>query len=237
MWFGSLNSFEPGHGYMYKSNSTESKTLTFLAGPGEEVLANVTNEGNMFSMRGENFANNMTMMAIVELDGMELRSEEYELAAFAGNECRGSIMLMYVEPINRYIAFLTVFGEGEETLCFRLTDGMEMAFSDDELSFVADGAFGTLAEPYIISFRGLTGIENGMTTSVKVYPNPSDGVYHIEGQGINKIEVYDGLGQLIYFKEGCNDFMLLDLKNRANGVYVLRVIAKDGVTTNRIIKH
>ena len=75
-----------------------------------------------------------------------------------------------------------------------------------------------------------------MTTSVKVYPNPSDGVYHIEGQDINRIEVYDGLGQLIYSKEGCNDFMQLNLRDRASGVYVLRVIAKEGVMTHRIIK-
>lgn len=237
MWFGSLNSFEPGQGYMYKSNSTESKVLTLQTGRGEGILANITSEDNLFVPRGESFANNMTVMAVVELDGMELRSEEYELAAFAGNECRGSIKLMYVEPIDRYIAFLTVFGEREETLSFRLTEGTGMAISDNELSFVADGVLGTLVEPFTISFRGLTGFEDVTTTFVKVYPNPSDGVYHIEGQGINKVEVYDGLGQLIYSKEGCNDFMLLDLKNRADGVYVLRVIAKDGVTTNRIIKH
>ena len=236
MWFGSLNSLEPGHGYMYKSNSTESKTLTFQTGRVEEVVANITPEGNQFGSRGENYANNMTVMAVVELDGMELRSEEYELAAFAGDECRGSIRLMYVEPINRYIAFLTVFGESVETLRFSLTDGTEMAFSDNEISFVADGALGTLAEPYIVSFRGLTSIEDVTKVYVTVYPNPSDGIYHIEGQDIDKIEVYDAWGQLIYSKEGCNDFMSLNLTDRANGVYMLRVIAKNGVTTNRIIK-
>ncbi len=237
MWYGSLNSFEPGQGYMYKSNSIESNTLTFQISRNEEVLANITPEDNLFSPKGENFANNMTVMAIVELDDTELRSEEYELAAFVGNECRGSIKLMHVAPINRYIAFLTIFGDNEETLKFRLTDGTEMANSDNELTFVADGALGTLSDPYIIRFRGLTGIEDAAPAPVKVYPNPSNGVYHIEGQGINKIEVYDGLGQLIHSEEGCNDFMLLDLRNRANGVYVLRVVAKDGVTINRIIKH
>jgi len=44
------------------------------------------------------------------------------------------------------------------------------------------------------------------------------------------------LGQLIYSEEGRNDFMQLNLKDRANGMYVLRVIAKEGVTTYRIIK-
>ena len=236
MWFGSLNSFEPGHGYMYKSNDTESKTLTFHAGQSGMALDNITAEGNLFSPRGENFANNMTVMAVVELDGTELHSEEYELAAFAGNECRGSIRLMYVEPINRYIAFLTVFGESEETLRFRLTDGTETALSDNEISFVADGALGTLSDPFTVRFRGLTGIEDGAVVSVTVYPNPSDGIFNIEGQDIDRIEVYDGLGQLVYAKEGCSDSMYLNLRDRANGVYMLRVIAKNGETTHRIIK-
>jgi hypothetical protein len=235
MWFGSLNSFEPGQGYMYHSNSTTSQTLTFNTGRGEAALANITPEGNVFKPRGESFADNMTVTAIVELDGVELRSEDYELAAFAGEDCRGSVRLMYVAPINRYLAFLTVFGEGGETLRFRLTDGLETVISDNELTFVVDGVTGSLAEPYAVQFRGITGIDEGKT-SVMVYPNPSNGVYHIEGQGINRIEVYDALGQLIHAEENCNDFMQINLKNRANGVYVLRVITNNGVTNNQIIK-
>ncbi len=236
MWFGSLNSFEPGQGYMYKSNSAEPKVLTIQTGRGELALANITAEGNVFSPRGENFADNMTITAFVELDGIELRSEAYELAAFAGDECRGSIKLMYVEPLQRYLAFLTVFGEGEETLRFRLTDGMETAFAKDELTFVVDGVAGSLTEPYVVRFGELTGIDEDETAFVKVYPNPSHGVYCIEGQGISRVEVYDGLGQLVHTEEGGSDCMSLNLSNRANGVYVLRVITEGGVKNQRIIK-
>lgn len=236
MWFGSLNSFEPGQGYMYKSNSAEPKVLTIQTGRGELALANITAEGNVFSPRGENFADNMTITAFVELDGIELRSEAYELAAFAGDECRGSIKLMYVEPLQRYLAFLTVFGEGEETLRFRLTDGMETAFAKDELTFVVDGVAGSLTEPYVVRFGELTGIDEDETAFVKVYPNPSHGVYYIEGQGISRVEVYDGLGQLVHTEEGGSDCMSLNLSNRANGVYVLRVITEGGVKNQRIIK-
>jgi len=236
IWYGSLNSLEPGQGYMYQSHGTEPKTLTFQMGRGDAVLANITPEGNVFRPRGERYADNMTVTAIVELDGTELRSDDYELAAFAGDECRGSVKLMYVAPIDRYVAFLTVFGEGEETLRFRLTNGMETVFSDNELSFVSDGVMGSLAQPYVVQFGNLTGIGDSTTASVKVYPNPSNGTYYIEGQGINRIEVYDGLGQLIQSEENCNDFMQIDLRNHADGVYVLRVIANDGVTNNRIIK-
>jgi hypothetical protein len=236
MWFGTLSSFQPGQGYMYQSNSTEPKTLTINTGRGEPVMANITPEGNLFSLRGEGYADNMTVTAIVELDGIELRSEDYELAAFAGEECRGSVKLMYIAPINRYVAFLTVFGEGGDLLHFRLTDGMETMLSDDEFAFAADGVRGTLAQPYVIQFGDLTGIDEDKTVSVKVYPNPSHGVYFIEGQDINRIEVYNGLGQRILSEESCNDFMQIDLSNRASGMYVLRVITDNGVKNNQIIK-
>ena len=32
MWYGTLNTLEPGEGYMYKSNSGETKTLIFQTG-------------------------------------------------------------------------------------------------------------------------------------------------------------------------------------------------------------
>ena len=236
LWYGSLNQFEPGMGYMYKSNSTETKTLTFQTGRGETYPANITTENNTFRPRGENYANNMTVTAVVDLDGTELRSEDYELAAFAGNECRGSIKLMYVAPIDRYVAFLTVFGEAEEMLRFCLTDGTETVFSDNELPFVIDAVTGSLAEPYVVMFRGTTDIEEADNVSVNVYPNPSTGTYHIEGQGIDRVEVYDALGQLVLTEGNCNDFMKIDLGNRANGMYVLRVITGHGVTNNYIIK-
>ena len=210
--------------------------LTINTGRGEPVLGNITPEGNLFNLRGEGYADNMTVTAVVELDGMELRSEIYELAAFAGEECRGSVRLMYVAPINRYVAFLTVFGEGGETLHFRLTDGMETLLSEEELPFAADGVTGTLSQPYVVPFGDLTDIDEGKTISVKVYPNPSNGFYFIEGQDINRIEVYDGLGQRILSEESCNDFMQIDLSSRASGMYVLRVITNNGVTNNQIIK-
>ena len=54
----------------------------------------------------------MTMLAVVELDDVEITSDSYELAAFTANgECRGSIKITYAEPLRRHIAFLTISGK------------------------------------------------------------------------------------------------------------------------------
>ena len=236
LWYGTLNTLEPGQGYMYKSNSGESKTLVYQNGRGETLSDNVTTEGNTFPPEEANYAYNMTITAVVELDGDELRSEDYELAAFVGNECRGSVKLMYVEPLDRYMAFLLVSGETEESLRFVLTDGRNARWSEDHLMYGNDETVGTPTAPAILHFGSLGMNENGQE-NVQVYPNPSKDVFNIKGGGIRKVEIINAYGQVICTKEVKDDFVQIDLGNRAVGVYLLRVVTDKGITTQQIIKN
>ncbi len=77
-------------------------------------------ENNFFKPSVGNFADNMVVMAVLDMNGEELRGEHYELAAFAGDECRGSVKLLYVDVIDRYVAFLMVFGEQDDLLTIDL---------------------------------------------------------------------------------------------------------------------
>lgn len=235
-WSGSLNSLEPGQGYMYMSNSGTPKPLTYqTSNRGENMIANITPNDNTFQPENDNYAFNMTVTAVVELDGEELRSEDYEIAAFAGNQCRGSVKLMYVEPLDRYEAFLLVFGDTEEPLHFVLTNGNDISLSEDHLMYIADGIVGTPTEPAILHFNPL-GIDENNKQMVIVYPNPSNNVFNIEGNGIQKIEVIDNYGQIILSKEIENDFIQIDLNNNAMGVYYLRVVTNNGISINKLIK-
>ena len=234
-WRGTLNTLEPGLGYMYLSNSDEQKTLVFQTIPSRTLLPNITPENNFYVPSNENYANNMTITAVVDMDGQELREEGYELAAFVGNECRGSVKLMYVEPFNRYVAFLTVYGESSEEMRFVLTDGRGLAESDDSMDYVKNGIVGTLTEPAVLHF-GTLGVDDFEQVVVNVFPNPSNGIFNVEGNGIRKIEVMDALGQIIFSKEVEDDSQQINLSNRASGVYLLRVITDNGISTNQIIK-
>ena len=144
LWYGTLNTLESGQGYMHLSNSNETKTLTYQTGRNGCFVGNITTERNHFTPSCENYADNLTITAVIELDGAELYSNEYELAAFVDDECRGSVKLMYVEPIDRYVAFLLVYGDAEEDMHFVLTDGLETILSDDVFNFVADKTIGTI---------------------------------------------------------------------------------------------
>ena len=228
-WSGTLNTLEPGQGYMYGTKSRTPRTLVFQTGRGETTIANITPENNFFQPV-DDYADNMTLTAIVELDGEELRSDDYELAAFVGDECRGSVKLMYVEPIDRYIAFLTVFGDQEEELRFVLTDGENMSWSDDPLAFAIDGMSGTLTEPATLHFG--TSVQD----YVNIFPNPSNGVFNIEGKGIRKVSVIDTFGQVVLSKEVSNDAMQIDLNGKAAGIYMLQIVTENGISVRKLIK-
>ena len=233
-WSGTLNTLEPGQGYMYGSKSNATKTLVFQSGRGEATLANITPENNYYQPVND-YSDNMTLTAIIELDGEELRSDNYELAAFAGDECRGSVKLMYVEPIDRYVAFLTVFGDKEEDLNFRLTDGIATSLSTDRLAYATDGILGELDNPVVLHF-GPMDVEGNALVDVKIYPNPSAGIFNIEGQNIRKVEVFNVLGQPVYAKDTENGLIMIDLTNHAAGIYLIRVVTDNGIVNNQIMK-
>ena len=229
VWSGTLNTLEPGQGYMYGTKSNTPRTLVFQTGRGEATKANITPENNYYQPTAD-YADNMTVIAVVELDREELRSADYELAAFAGDECRGSVKLMYVESIDRYVAFLTVFGDQKEELRFVLTNGESMNWSDDPLTFTVDGIAGTLTEPATLHFGA------SVQDYVNVFPNPSNGVFNIEGKGIRKVNVVDAYGNVVLSKEVANDFMQIDLNGKAVGIYMLQVVTDNGITTRQLIK-
>ena len=175
-WYGSLNTIEPGMGLMYYSTNGNPISFTYPDnGRGGELRQNLTAENNHWVPNVYAYPDNMTVMAVVELDNVELSSDNYELAAFTANsECRGSVRLTYAEPLHRHVAFLTISGKDAAELSFRLYDtetGMEYYDAEESLDFVADAIVGDADDLYIIHFRGTTGMDE-LASKVQVYPNP-----------------------------------------------------------------
>ena len=234
MWYGTLNTLEPGHGYMYKSNSSTAKTLTYQTGRGEATVANITDENNIYTSESSEYADNMLITAVVNMSGTELRSEDYELAAFVGGECRGSVKLMYVEPLDRYVAFLLVFGDEAESVSFALTDGSETLWSGESMVYSSDALIGTASSPATIHF-GNSGVDESEQLNASIYPNPSDGTINIQCEGIEKLEVINMYGQVILSNEAKCDFQKVNLSDETDGVYMLYIYTDKGTVAKRII--
>lgn len=108
------------------------------------------------------FPDNMNVIGVVELNGIELTTEGFELGAFCGDDCRGSEMLTFYEGLDRYMVFMTLYGQSGNVFSFRLYDHStqrELELTPPEtLPFVANTIVGAIHDPYVISFSGGMGV-------------------------------------------------------------------------------
>ena len=111
------NSFilEPGQGYMYK-NEGEPTTFTYPNNVSAPVADEEEREVSYWNTP-LGYASNMTMVAMVNIDG-EFVDGNYEVAAFANGELRGSARPIFVEEDNAYVLILTIQGDKVEELTF-----------------------------------------------------------------------------------------------------------------------
>jgi subtilisin family serine protease len=238
-WMGTLSTIEPGMGILYKSNGSGSFTLVYPTNSkGETLVENITSENNHWVPDMHAYPDNMTVTAIIELDDDELQSDNYELAAFADGECRGSVRLMYVEPLNRHIAFLTITGEDVTALSFSLYDtqtGEEIHGANEQINFSNNATVGDVRGPYVLHFRGITGVDE-WANRLNVFPNPVargevlNIVMPTEDLGEMRVEIINALGVV----EACHGASLQTITAPdVAGVYTLHITVEGKGTCYR----
>ncbi len=236
-WRGSLMTLEPGRGYMYKNVSGAAKELTYTSASANRGVApaNVTAASNLMVPNMSKYANNMNITAVVNIDGEELMTEDFEVAAFAGEELRGSARPIYIESIDRYMLFLTVYGEEAEELtfkCYDLNSGEELnIFADGKIVFEVDAIEGSIAQPRVLS-RGALSIDETSASSFSVYPNPvnRDNAISFETT-FDRVEVYNSLG--VKVAEYANVDSIDGIETA--GIYVIKAANSNVVRYSRVI--
>lgn len=64
-----------------------------------------------------------------------------------------------------------------------------------------------------------------------VYPNPTSGVVKIEAEGIERVSVYNVLGEKVFEAESTGN---IDLSAYGYGVYLIKVETRDGVMVRKV---
>ena len=230
VWGGSswLNDFtmEPGQGFKYYSYASSDKTFYYPANGEGGAKADITND-NYWTPESSRFANNMNVMAVVEIDGAEAFNDGIEIGAFAGNECRGSMRLQLVPELGRYIAFMTIHGEANEPISFRILDGDIQREVKEEIVFSTDALVGDLQHPFVLHANG---------NSLSIFPNPVD-----KGQAFSmevpadielngaRVEVFNALGTKVRTEtlSGTRSSMA---GLPTAGVYTVKITDRNGIT-------
>ena len=68
-----------------------------------------------------------------------------------------------------------------------------------------------------------------------VYPNPAENQLNIVAKGLQRIAVYNAMGQLVETKDMTSDEFVLQVMGYAPGLYTVQVITANGVVTKSVI--
>lgn len=107
---------------------------------------------------------------------------------------------------------------------------------DVELRLEKNGCSSTADETASVTRTGLLNVSEG---SIRVYPNPGNGIFNLDLSGLNtstlRIDVYAANGQLVNGNLEINgDAAQIDLSSADAGVYLVKVQTASGIHTARI---
>ena len=114
--------------------------------------------GNHWDVNDNQWSMTMSIIAVVNVDGVELMTSDIEIACFNGDELRSDgVRLKYEGDFNRYIAYLYPRGDEPYTLTFKLYDHSAEEELDYEcmttIQYTINGTFGEVHAPYAINFK------------------------------------------------------------------------------------
>lgn len=107
------------------------------------------------------FEDYMSLTSVVEINGVEQQTDQLEIGAFCGEQCRGARMLEYwTSPIpvlpNRYVVYLQVYGQTGESITFKLYDHVSSQVLDltppDAVAWTTSTTMYNELNPYVLEF-------------------------------------------------------------------------------------
>jgi hypothetical protein len=138
----------------------------------------------------------------------------------------GDTTLLREETLN---ANITAPSSRAATLPAGTTGEFKIAFRHYETT----GGYVLLVSNIRVVEAGTTGIDDVENAQVAVYPNPANNMVMVEAENVNLVQVMDINGRVVLSSERAGR---LDVSGLAAGVYVVRVVCADGVSTTKIVK-
>lgn len=234
-WFGSLTSLTPGLGYMYQSNNEEQFEFVFSTITRTDIEPFEVQMTDHWEISVGEYSDNATLIGVIAINGEEQRNENLIIGAFIDDRCVGEANAIYIEPFDRYLVFLTYFGNENDAITFRLYDGdsgIETIGSETSLVFNANSMIGSLEEPLVINFT-MTMNVNEFAKNAKLFPNPvkalekvNVGLKNVDASSM-KIEIVNTLGMVVYQKTYHSTAIDITAP-RLPGIYIVKITEDNG---------
>lgn len=116
-------------------------------------------------------------------------------------------------------------------------DAQDVLINSTGLSLYTEDTYNPTLLRFSLSgdLMGLSNIEK-TDLSITLYPNPTtDKINIVSCENINRIELFNILGQSVYNKETNNKNETVDVSNFAKGNYIAKLFTDKGITTKKFI--
>ncbi len=90
-------------------------------------------------------------------------------------------------------------------------------------------------DKYVVEVvHGTVGVEDIATyENIKVYPNPVKSVLNVYAENLNKVTVFNAMGQLVYTETIDSDNLMIDVESWTNGLYYVNLETNNGVISSQ----
>ena len=87
---------------------------------------------------------------------------------------------------------------------------------------------------FVTILGNCTSITEDDENAIAISPNPTNGAISIEAECLQRIEVYNIIGQLIEKRQVDGDMVDCDLSGHEAGIYLIRIETANGIATKRV---
>ncbi|RYD83613.1 MAG: T9SS type A sorting domain-containing protein [Sphingobacteriales bacterium] len=241
-WVGSLTQMQPNKAYLLKLGKASTV----------EMLKRSNDDTSGWNLRRNGYEYNMTITGRIEINGARLKGFADRVAAFVGDECRGTGKLIFVPELGTYRLSMFVYSNTPgEKITFKILDSDAESIYDDvhEVSFKADSIVGNLISPFVFSNMWATGVKITKTADLRmqVYPNPFSSYIALtfgdDKSNKYQLTLIDALGREVYRQSyistnGDNKLNLdVNSMNLKDGFYLLRLESAKKTSVIKLVKN
>lgn len=231
-WVGTLETLSPGLGYMYQSQSPKNVVYntSIVSTASAQYVAGISQNSSLV-LDIHKYPSVMPVVAtIMNLDGMILDNEDYQVNAFCGTECRG------IGRVVNGLVMMNVYGNANDKITFQVTDndGSVQFANNSSLSF-SEQIVGNIYDPFAISVNSQSGISN-VTYDGNIKVNFVGDMLIIKGiaaDDIDLVEVYDMDGRKLIHETNVSESGIR-ISNLNSGVYIVIVNGNGEYTYHKI---
>ena len=226
-WIGSLNYLEESKGYLLKSFNDQQQTFKYPSYFGKTTKNySAVREQEIMKSEFTKYPDNMNAIVLLPEGYNELLvfDSDHILKGISKKDTFGE----------KELSFITIYGDGPETLEFYKKQGADIKPTGKTFSFNKNELLGTYETPIDL------GENIGL---VDLYPNPFNKDFSLlvdvnESQTV-LIQIYNLTGQLVYKNEVkvTNGITTINVAPKvSNGIYVLHLVTNKETLIKKIIK-